>query len=306
MMLVENRHGLKGRFKLRILRADRSVRHETDWIPNLITNLGMDRIGASGSFGQFCRIGTGTSAPAFTDTALQAQVASTSTNNINVSVTNAGAPNYETTATRTWEFAQGAVVGNMAELGLGWSASTANTLATRSRILDGGGSPTTITVLAGEILQVTYQLKTYPQITDSTGTVSISSVSYDYVSRLAQAASIAGLEASGAMLAIVGNVTAYTGSLGAITGTPSGTTSGLAAGSLQAYTNGTYFRDYTVTANITQGNLAGGIKSIRTVLSNSAANPATWSDTQIEFTPAIPKDGTKTLSLTFRTSWARH
>jgi len=303
--MIKSNIGLKAQYQLRILNADRSLKWESGWIPNLITDLGMDRIGNNGGaqFAPFCRIGTGTTTPAFTDTELVSQSASTATV-ITSSLVNAGAPNYETTASSTYEFALGAVVGNMAELGMGWTASTANTLATRSRILDGGGSPTTITVLSSEILQVTYQMRTFPQITDSTGNVTISGVVYGYTARLLSAASAAGFRFESSPLNTVSTASAYTGSLGAITASaPSGTSTVLTSGVLQPYTNGTYFRDYTITAAIAVGNLAGGIKSIRTTLAGSAG---TWSNSQIEFTPAIPKDNTKSFSLTLRTSWARH
>ena len=295
--------GLKGDYKLRILRADRSVRYESDWIPNLITNLGMDRIGQqAGAVGNFCRIGTGTTTPAFTDTALVSQSAATN-NVIAQSLTNAGSPNYETQATSTYEFALGAVVGNMAELGLGWSASSASTLFSRSRILDGGGSPTTITVLSSEILQVTYRLTAYPQLTDSTGTVDISGTTYNYTARWFSIATTLGisLHNSGQYMGNPSQATAYTGALGTTTsGGPSGTAASMSVGSMLSYVNGTFYRDYTITASISQGNLAGGIKSIAIIVNGS------FSRNQIEFSPNIPKTSTNVLTLTLRQAWARH
>jgi len=295
--------GLKAQYKLRILNADRSLKFESDWIPNLITDLGMNRIGSQAAFGTFLRVGTGTTAPANTDTALVSQIAAT--NNVTgQSSVNAGAPDYQSTFSATWEFTLGAVVGNVAELGVGWTASTASTLATRSRILDGGGSPTTITVLSSEILQVTYQLTCYPSITDSVGNVTISSVVYGYTSRIFSAASVAGGQLLNVLINNVSQATAYTGAIGAITAAgPAGTSTGLTAGSLVAYTPGTYYQDYTITAAVGVGNLGGGIKSIAVTIAGSSI---VWSRTQIEFSPNIPKDNTKTFSMTLRTSWARH
>lgn len=307
-MKLNAHFGICGDYKLRILDGKtRAIKYESpDWIPNLITNLGMDRVGlgSGAAWANFCRIGTGTTTPAFTDTALVAQVASTSTLVGSVSNVNAGAPNYETTSTATWEFAQGAVVGNMAELGLGWTASTANTLATRSRILDGGGSPTTITVQASEILQVTYRLRSFPKITDDTGVVVISGVNYNYTARLSSAGNARGLQATNGPLTGLSSANAYNGALGAITAAPSGTTTSLTTGALAAYTNGNFYREHTVTAALAVGNLSGGITAIS--MSYLGGASGTWATHQIGFSPAIPKDNTKTLSLTFRTSWARH
>lgn len=303
--MIVSQHGLKGEFQLTILRADRSVKWRSAFMPNLITDICLDRIGAAAGIGSFCRIGTGTTAPAFTDTALQSQSASTS-NVINQSTVNAGAPNYETTHTAVFEFALGTVVGNMAEVGIGWSASTASTLATRARILDGGGSPTTITVLVTEILQVTYRLTGYPALTDATGTVTISGTVYNYTARLYSAASVSGVSMFGAMVSVVANgPQGFTGALGSITsGGPAGTSANLTTGALQAYTAGTYYRDYTISAAIAVGNLAGGIKSI--ICGVAGSGGATFVRTQIEFSPNIPKTSTNVLNMTLRQAWARH
>lgn len=298
--------GISGDYKLRILDGKtRALKYESpDWIPNLITDLGMDRI-AAGSIGQHCRIGTGTSTPANSDTALQSQSAST-LSVVSNSSSNAGAPNYESTFVSTYEFALGAVVGNMGEIGLGWTASTASTLATRSRILDAGGFPTTITVTASEILQVTYRIKSWPKLTDDTGVVNISGTNYNYTARASSIANVGGLSpalAGGPSSISGGGCTVYNGAIGANTGIPSGSTATLLAPSLAGYTNGTYYREVVCTADLVNGNVSGGITALKIVWNKS--NSTKWADHQIGFSPAIPKDSTKTFSLTLRTSWAR-
>lgn len=296
--------GLRGKYRLTVLDASRNVVRQTDWFWNLITDIGLDRIGVSGSVGTFCRIGTGTATPLTSDTALQSQVASTSSLSAGGTgtVTNAGSPDYETTASLTYEFALGAVVGNMAEVGVGWTASTASTLFSRARILDGVGSPTAITVLATEILQVTYAITYYPQLTDSVGTVSVSGVTYNYTARASTVASVAGALPNGAIFSSVLSASAYGGPIGAITGVPSGTQSALTVGSFQSYSNGTYYRDFTSSAAISVGNISGGIRSI---LLNVGGGGSTVR-TQIEFSPVIPKTSSTVLNMTFRVAWARH
>lgn len=294
-----------GEFQCRVLDGKtREVLRESEPHHNLILNIGLDRIGARQSLANFCRIGTGTTAPTNGDTALQSQSASTSTI-VSTSTANAGASTYATTMTVVYEFALGAVVGNMGEVGVGWTASTGSTLFSRALINDVGGSPTTITVLSSEILQVTYRLTVYPQVTDATGTIVISGVTYSYTTRFANAGSALNLSPTASILSGgIGTLTAYTGAIGAVTTTPSGTSASLTAGSVASYTNGTYTMDYPISAAIGVGNLSGGIQSILCFL--FTGNTGLGATFQCGFSPNIPKDGTNVLNLTFRLTWQRH
>lgn len=300
---LHQRNSIGLEYKLTVLDgATRRVMRESGWSPNLVTDIGLDRIGSGNTIGGFCRIGTGTTTPANSDTQLVAQSASTSSIVVPTSRVNAGSPTYHSTATCTFEFSLGSVVGNMAEIGIGW-ASTGATLFSRARILDGGGTPTTITVLVTEILQVTARLALYPTLTDATGSVVIGGVSYNYTARTSQANSVHAIDTNGPMLSSISAPIAYTGAIGTVTGLPSGTSGVLTAGSFSSYTNGNYFRDYSLSAGIGVGNLSGGIKSIVSNVGNGSGDVFR---TQIEFDTAIPKDNTKTFLLTLRVSWARH
>jgi len=280
----------------------RKVKRSTGWMPNLITNIGLDRIGQGAAIGSFCRIGTGTTTPANSDTQLVSQSASTSTSVGTASTVNAGAPDYQTEYTATFEFALGAVVGNMAEIGMGW-ASTGATLFSRARIVDGGGSPTTITVLATEILQATYRVSLFPTLTDTSGTVDISGVTYNYTSRVLNAPGVRNINL-GNWLGTLHTINAYDATaLAAITASSvSGPSTPLTAGTFQAYVDGSYQRDFTISAAIAVGNLTGGIDLIVTNVGNAVAPVFI---TQTLFSPNIPKDNTKTLSMTWRISWSR-
>lgn len=285
-----------GEYKFTILDADRNVKRETEWMPNLITDIGLDRI-AAGIVGTHCRIGTGNTTPANADTALVSQSAST-TNTAGTSSSNAGAPNYQTENSNTFEFALGAVVGNMAEVGIGWAASGA-TLFSRALTVNGGGTPTAITVLVTEILQVTYRLTSYPILTDTTSTVTIGT-SYTYVSRVWLAGTTRAINITSIDQTNSAQLTAYNGSLGATTAGPSGSSAGGGTAARGSYTAGNRFLDYTFNMTIAQGNVAGGITAMAVFVGGSASFR-----TQMSFSPAIPKDGTNTLSITIRQSWAR-
>lgn len=292
-----------GEFQLRRLDGvTREVIEETPWTHNLVLNIGLDRFGAGLTHNDFCRIGTGTAAPANGDTQLQSQSANTNSV-ISNSASNAGSPNYESTTTSVYEFALGAVVGNMAEVGVGWSASTASTLFSRARINDAGGVPTTITVLVTEILQVSYRFTIYPSIVDVTGSVNISAPSYSYTSRTYNAGSTRQLNATGVFFNGA-SVVATNGSINGITSSgASGTQLSIGSGSLQAYTTSNYYRDFIISANIATGNLAGGIQSMNISLQGGSGQIAQF---QVGFVPNIPKDATNVLTLTFRFTWQRH
>lgn len=91
----------------------------------------------------------------------------------------------------------------------------------------------------------------------------------------------------------------YDGTLGAVTGTPSGASSSVSNGSAAsaAYINNSYQRTSTLTVGLDFGNFGTGIKS--------CAIHGNMCSYQYEFDTAIPKDNTKVLTLTGTVTWAR-
>lgn len=145
---------VRGEYKLSVLRRGVEV-ESTPWRPNLITDAGMDSLGLAGSNSAWAMlaVGTGTTPPQFTDTALAAQVAQTG---------NGGFPNNgivsgnTCTHTGVFTFPLGGVVGNISELGIRGVAS--GSLFTRALVTDGSGNPTSVTVTAADQLVVTYRV----------------------------------------------------------------------------------------------------------------------------------------------------
>ena len=163
---VKNVIGCRGRYT--ISTDKRGVLAEFD---NLITNNGMNRLGETGDVFNFCFVGTGNTPPAFTDTALANKIATNSAS-ISGNPTATTVFPYTSTSTFNYPFALGEVVGNISEVGTGWRISESNYgLASRALILDQNGLPTTITVLADEILQVQYKFEQIINADDVTGTV---------------------------------------------------------------------------------------------------------------------------------------
>lgn len=293
--------------------TDREV--DTGWFENLVLDIGLDRLAQTTAPVVFSwsSIGTGTNTPLVSNTSLQAFVADSSSITVD-SQFNDGPTNYPSEFQAHYTYAQGAVVGNMAEVGIGW-ASGGGSLWSRSRILDGSGNPTTLTLISLDQLTIYYRLVCTNPTADVTGTVTISGTPYAYVGRMANAASFAAdlfsLLEGGVGVEwgqVVGSsspannvVKSYDSSsvLGAITGEPSGTSETSGSSSVASYTNGTFLRDSTITLSPSQGNLSGGIGAM---LLNYSATEFQF---QFSFTPPIPKTNTETLTLTARLSWGR-
>lgn len=276
--------------------------------PNLITNKGLDLIGTGGYPVSTCAVGTGNTAPAVTDTALVALVSST-TNAISRTNSAQGSSPYYGSLVSTWQFPVGAAAGNLAEVGVG---SGATSLFSRALILDGGGSPTTITVLSNEALNVTYQVNMYPPTVDVAGNVSLGGSNYAFTLRASNVTSSSnwsisndgnfsgiGTKSSGSAFS--------TQVLGAITGAPSGTAYGADSYSMGTYVGGSYTQTVTLNWSINAGNAPGGVGSVQLVVgwgSDAGYQVSGGGCYQCSFTPVIPKDNTKVLSLTFSLTWA--
>ena len=304
---IGNSIGLSGRYRMEATDINTGKTRFLAEFDNLITNSGLDRLAMAGSnMLTHFQVGTGTNAPETVDTILGNRRAGTETN-FSHSSSYSGAPHYYTTVTYSAQFLAGTATGNLSEVGIGWGNSGTNMVSailfSRALILDGLGNPTTITITASEVLTVYYYLRYYPNLTDVTGTINISGTNYNYICRPSEVNS-AGWGMLNKGLATQSSFGGYTGAIGAITGLPSGTIgyhfTGSPLSSLGAltYTNGTYYRDLDVFLQINSVNLSGGIRSI------SGFN-AQVGNFQIQFTPNIPKDSTKTLLLRIRVSWGR-
>ena len=295
MITMQHETQCAGWFKIEAIRPDGTRRVLADWFPNLILNGGLDRMGGNNDHLNWCQVGSGSTAPVATQTALVNRIAGTGTLHANVNGAQASAPYYGW-ARRTYRFAQGVAAGNLSEVGVGWA--TSGSLFSRALILDGGGSPTTITVLSDEALDVTYELRRYPGTVDLTGTVVLDGVTHNWVSRAAGVTDSYDWGSAGAMMLALAY--AYNGDIGAVTElSPSGTSGSLSAAAL-AYSSGSYTRATTVSAGLNAANLVGGIRSI--MIRAPAGSAGRY---QIQFDPAIPKDNTKVLSLTIQHTWAR-
>lgn len=294
------RSTMRGRFKFTAIRPDGRERPLTDWFDNLVLDSGLNAIGTASQLSA-CVVGTSNTAVSAAQTTLSGFLAGTT----DIQETNygvGGSGPYYGYKTIRYRFAQGVATGNINEVGVGPSKTSGATLWSRALTVNGGGTPTTVTVLADEVLDVTYEIRLYAPVADGAGgPFSIGGVNYNVDWRAANVTSAntwGQYIGSTASFAPTGSThVAYNGAMGAVTGAPSGTASSLTM-SNAAYSNNSLQRDGIASYGLTQGNLSGGILS--------TAILTTLGSYQFEFDAAIPKDDTKTLVLNYRIAWDRY
>jgi hypothetical protein len=297
--------GIEGYFRLKVFKADGTFTgKDTGWCHNLITNIGMDALATQIDVMDWYHVGTGSTDPAYTDTWLTQFTASS--NDVINNVTGVVGTSYGYRR-QTIRFDVGTATGNLSECACGWS-STTGTAFMRELIRDGAGVAKTITVLADEFLEFTYELRYYIPAGDFTGVGSIGTDSFNFTMRAASCTSTywwadrIGLQIkpdTGAFYHY-----AYTGSIGTIDTVPSGQSGDYTTSiTVNSYNPGDHYRTFNYQADTTEWNVAGGY--IKSVTAGCTANR--W---QCEFSHTstglgIAKSGANTLVLSFRISWSR-
>ena len=291
---IKRRVACEGKYKIMVGKKPGGIESEqrivTDWFTNLITDGGLNRLGTN-SFSNssiYCQVGEGSTTPSVEDVNLTDHVAYTQTKATTETV---DIPSLYQQRVTTYSFALGAAAGNLTEVGVGWGTTT--DLFSHALILDAEGSPTSITVLSDEYLTVVYSYRIYGLLADSTGSVTFTgNIAGTYNWTLRHSIFSSGFIVTPFDYTI--NARAYDGSIGIIDSDPSGVRDYLAY--TTAYVSGSLTTSVTVSASITQGNFASGIKSMWFALG------AYW---QVEFDPVIPKTDQDTLSITFEMTWGR-
>lgn len=281
-----------------------SRRHLAEF-QNLITDNGLELMKDGAHMIRYISVGSGSTAPAFTDTQLVARIATAGYGSAPAGGTYNSTDKY-CDVTISIQFGQGAAAGNLSEVGIG-AGSTGLNLFSRSLIKDGAGNPTTITVLAIEFLTVTYTLRLYFDTADTTGSFTIGGTTYNTITRCAVFDSNPAWiwnYFGGCAIGDGGNLQTYasTSVLGAAgSGAPSGSSG--TGSTTWTKTNGpvgSYYADIKWDFTISQGNATGGVGAVY------HSSGRSWGRYKTSFTPPLPKDNTKTMSLTFRFSWSRY
>ena len=139
--------------------------------PNMILDTGLRAIGTNASYMTYCNVGSSNTPVAATQTSLgnrlyQSTIAGPGDNATGAD--NSDPANRYVFRRRVIRFNPTGSAYNVSEIGFGWDA--AGNLFNRALVLDANGDPTTISVLANEYLDITYELRLYPPTQIFSGT----------------------------------------------------------------------------------------------------------------------------------------
>ena len=297
--------GLEGWYSLRAIRGGRVVREIEFPTKNLITDLGLDRIGSESTANtyRYCHVGTGTTPPAPLDTQLANYLASVSASSTTENG-NSGTPDFYSWRRFTWVSNIGAL-GNNILTEIGVSGSTASGLLfSRDLIKDSAGNPSTFPISSDEQLAATYELRLYPPLGDVEAEVQIGSNTHDTITRAAVANSAqwgiltnTGSNVNFQASSSAGLTQVYEGDIGSITGLPGGRTVNATSGTIDTlpYVNGSHYRDMS----------AGWSPATGAISVRSATFAFNCCRFQVQYDPPIPKQANEFLTLRQRVSWGR-
>jgi hypothetical protein len=304
--------GMKGFFRLLSYNPRTKVQTPlTDWCANSMLLNGMNQMADFSNWagaGSKCQVGTvSVPAPSTNDTQLLGYLAGTATIVEQTSGAQPSDPFYGWNRT-TYQFPAGPPIGeqNLQEGGVGWSTEhSPPALITRALFTDGIGGNPTFTPLLDEIMQVQYELRYYPPLVDTLGTVTFDGVLYNTISRASQVTSWGeGIgQKMGVWTGTPTHWTAYDGEIGTIEQAPFGVDADAdSLGQLNlTYQNNSFNVDMQIDIGPTGFNLTNGIRSIWIATNAGFFQTQFTEDQTVDGT--IPKDITFTMSLIWRLGW---
>jgi hypothetical protein len=326
---------LSGYFEAELIHKPTGVVKQKLQFSNTIANGMLNYIGDSFNLGQssfyyslftdaYMAVGTGTTAPAVTDTKLVNEIARTkSLGSPAITITSG----YNAEAIYWWKkvtkvFLPGVGTNsNLTEVGI-FDDSNANinggTLFVRQLFRDINGTPTSINKQAEDELRLTYELRLYPQQVSSVSTLTINGVSTTCTTRGYDVDSTSPgrwgdtNNGSTGLMNQFGRVWANststsrvgafpTHSMPSLTSTQVGTVTASSAATWGTYTTGSYYRDQTITFNPGLGNLTIG--SI--IWGSPNADPGQNAPFITTFNPPFTKTSTQRATFVGRLSWGR-
>lgn len=291
---------------------------DTRWFPNTILDAGRNVMATRGDWMTYCQIGTDGIFPTLladrqAETSLGNQYAGT-----NVLVTGstsngqAGAAPYYGWKRKTWRFPDGTFTGgiNLSEAGVGWGADL-DTLISRAPILDPVlATPTTVTPLADELLDVSYELRYYSPVIDVLlPQVTLDGIVYNTITR---AAYVTGSRWSADIGAQIGEYSpgsnqwpAYDGDIGTVLLGPNGVSVGSADESHwnSAYSNNSYEIGINISVGSSGWNLVNGIRSIAV---HSTAGSYQTQYNAVGDDATIPKTIAYNMHMSWILNWAEY
>ena len=308
--------GLYGEVKVIVKRADDTVRLDTGFFPNVITNLGLDAIGNNHDLFHYCAVGGGNSTPLNTNTKLD--------NFLAVGSQISSESKYDYDPVRDTEFYKcSRTVGyrfkgldnkNISEVGLVIDyRPELHSAFNRTLIKNSNGDPTVITVLSGEILELQYRLWQVFDLKDKdqvvTAMIDGVEVPFNVKIRLAGVGSAFVANTYG-YHNVIGQGVAFdggnyarfgTGEIGEITGDISGHTDDYIDKDWKAYQSSTYKRAFYVNVSITDA-----VHPIRSFLFHTGLGAYQVRFGTVDGDLPIDKTNQDILQLGFEMSWRRY
>ena len=295
-----------GEIRMILREMDETVVYDSGWFSNLITDRGLVTMGESSSWALVCNLGSSSTAPAFTDTALyawmgEAQMGSPVYSLIPI------APNYEYSITKNCRFNVGVATGTIREIGFNSHLDTQNTnMGVRALV-----SPPVVKA-ANQVLDVYYKMTSWPDTVDRTGTVMIGGINYNYTTRarsLLETAGITTLNSWSDKGLNASNVHWLTNqTYTTIDTTPASVTYLYYCTSNSNIGTGSKYSDRRMDWSLDYGNVAGGIRTICTRSREAAYQDRGWQTRigKVSDDSELVKDNTQVLTIDFRVTWDRH
>jgi hypothetical protein len=303
-----------GLLRIEVMHESGALEWLTPWWHNHITDAGLDMMQTTTGRLNACQVGTGNTEPTDEDTTLQAFHAGTATRVlIGQTVQASSSPFYAEHYVR-YDFATGAVNGNMAEVGAGPSALSGQNVLSRELIRDASGDPTTISISTSQALRVHYKFRHYVDMDDVAGSFSLDTdggpVSTNTTRRANGATAYsAGWGPVGISSASTFGMNTASGcqlstltALQSITATTSGTSSSSATPG--SYSPGSFNVTRTHVWNNAAGNQTTGLL-IAVAGAGSGSQPA-MARFQFLISPTITKTSLQELTLEQLWSWGRY
>lgn len=229
---------------------------------NLITNAGLDKMGTADPI-LHMHLSSDTSEPTVNDNSVQSLLGTSSTKTgLAYGSSSTITPPFYNSRVVTFKFAAGVSTGNISKIYVGWTSNGSNGIWSTALVKGGDGLVTSITKLADEILDVTYEVRTYLPSSDALSVVSISGVDYNVTTRLGNLKnSWIGNEGLLLNRGLDFAILTGEGALGDVYNMPT-STKGEAVVSVtrSGYVSGSYQHVYVISCSLGQANFVGGVR----------------------------------------------
>ena len=291
---------VRGIINIKLIRG--GICHTDLTFENLILDTFFARFAANDTLfqGMTCRVGSGAKPPANGDTALVSQVATRRATTTTDNTAALDTPNSRLICSQVnqFEFPQGGVVANLAEIGFEFAPSVggvaAGQLNSRSLIKDAFGTPTPLTVTADDQLVVNYTFELIVPLVDYISSIVLAGTTHSIVGRIA---ALSGAQMELILALPTQNIRMRSYASNTVLGdhgvNPTVESGAMVDSALQ-FLSVSGGKEFQFTATINRMNASGGIGAITTSINTSS------SAFKYGFTPPIPKTNIRTLTLRFR------